>query len=142
MEKHVVLLTLEIAKSLPRGNRNNPVAGIYLNEYSAMDEGVAKELSKIYCSTLSLNGLSDLTVAEATFLSRKPRGKYLILNGLEEVSEAVCKELSKVDGGLELNGIKYLPKSVAEQFRQKGNYLSLDGLETILDRAAAELGSV
>ena len=92
-------------------------------------------------SGLELNGLTELTDADACQLS-KCNGSSLSLNGLHRISESVLEHLVRFRGHfITLNGLRELSPSTAKAFRScRARCVELNGLESLSDETAIELG--
>ena len=114
-----------------------------LNGLRNLDVESAFELRNFKGSSLSLDGLTDLSSVAAESISQiaPTRGRLDIsLNGLTSLTDEAADYLSKVNGDLSLNGLESLSYAVAESMSNfQGLNLWLDGLRNLSPEAAASL---
>lgn len=94
--KHTIL-TKQIAEQFMTGNINT------LNKFSLIDDDAAEVLAEFEGEVLSLKGLTQLSDAAATSLS-KHQGE-LILSGLTELGDSTAKSLCNHQWKIDLSGL-------------------------------------
>ena len=109
-----------------------------------LDADTAAELGKCSgCSSLAVNGITELESATAEALANQPVSPFykLELNGVESLDAESAAALGRFSGSkLMLNGVKSLNASSAAGLAQfQGNELRLDGLEKLSADAARAL---
>ena len=88
---------------------------------------------------VDLDKLCSLSTAAAAELA-KHNGFILSLNALTTITDNAAKKLARLDGNLQLDGLKTISDSVANVFaKHKGGWISLDGLRTISGPASKVL---
>ncbi len=107
-------------------------------ELSEISDAAAEMISRYQGEQIALNTLTTLSDTAAKALSKVPGG--LSLDGLKKLSDAAAESLSKHRGDeLILSGLTELSDAAAESFSKHKEYLSLDGLTELSDAAAESL---
>jgi hypothetical protein len=115
---------------------------IELDGLTSISDTVAESLSHNHMNSVSLNGLSSLSVKTAKILLR-PRSHHfrpraLSFNGLTSLGDETAHALSNHWGYIELNGLTSLSNDAAQSLSQLQGSLSLMGL-TSLSKEAFEV---
>ena len=108
-----------------------------LAAFQQLDEDAAKVLAK-HDGILELNGLTQISDGAAKAIASF-KGFLLEINGLSYVPETVARNLAKTKAGLWLNGLKELSEETAKALSTHPGTLKLCGLKKCSDNAAKYL---
>jgi hypothetical protein len=108
-----------------------------LAAFQQLDEDAAKVLAK-HDGKLELNGLTQISDGAAKAIASF-KGFLLEINGLSYLPETVARNLAKTKAGLWLNGLKELSEETAKALSTHPGTLKLRGLKKCSDHAAKYL---
>ena len=110
-----------------------------LAAFQQLDEDAAKVLAK-HDGILELNGLTQISDGAAKAIASF-KGFLLEINGLSYVPETVARNLAKTKAGLWLNGLKELSEETAKALSKTKAGLQLNGLKELSEETAKALST-
>jgi len=120
------------------GSSNHSLRAETMSEEKILTKKIAEQFLEDEYS-VRLSGYEKLDDDAADVL-RRHTGRWLILRGLTELSDAAAESLSKRPGHLSLNGLTKITDSAAEHLsKHEGGVLWLNGLNELSDAAAESL---
>ena len=110
-----------------------------LDKYSGLNPMVTREIVKVNCDILSLDGVKELSLKDAKILSTM-KARVVSLDGLEEIDAKTMFELTSGFRGEQGNvsGLDYTWQNDWSKEKKRGNEVWLSGL-TEIDEATAKV---